>query len=353
MRTSFSSRHLMLAVFAAFTLLQAPRVFAESSPVRCESLFVVSANESSTEAATIDPYSARGPKNRAYHLEAPDAAETYARVLAKVAQLPESTKPLLSIVMPAYRESQRLPRSLELLREFMDTYKLDYEVIVVVERSPDDSFVVGTQAAEGDERIRVVQNVDGRGQPMQAGKGFAVRTGMQRANGRYRLFMDSDLSTSLIEILHFLDTMIPDATDPVSLTRPQVLIGSRAEDAGSDAQARTMLRELMSATMRKLTSFLGRPPEIVDTQCGFKMFTEESAGLLFSLQRENGFAFDIELLLLSAKFSYVLQSQPVQWIDAPGSTVHPIKDSLKMLRAMLRIRNETKETDRAVRRGPQ
>jgi dolichyl-phosphate beta-glucosyltransferase len=114
-----------------------------------------------------------------------------------------------------------------------------------------------------------------------------------------------------------------------------------------------MMRELMSSAMRKLTSYLGRPPEVVDTQCGFKMFTEDAANLLFTLQHENGFAFDVELLLLSAKFNYALQSQPVEWIDAPGSTVHPIKDSIKMLRAMLRIRSETRTTDRAVRRGPQ
>ncbi len=354
MRSSFSTRCLVVAIFATMTLTLAPRARAESQAVvRCESLFGGAAPDVTAEAPKADLYPARGPKNRDYHLVASDAAATYARVLQKVSQLPPSGKPLLSIVMPAYREGQRLPRSLELVREFMDTFKLDYEVIVVVERSPDDSFEVGTLAAQGDSRIRVVQNSYGRGQPMQAVKGFAVRTGMQRANGRYRLFMDSDLSTSLTEILRFLDTMIPDAADPAGTLRPQMLIGSRAEQAGTDAQARTMMRELMSSTMRKLTSYLGRPPEVVDTQCGFKMFTEDTANLLFSLQRENGFAFDVELLLLATKFQYVIQAQPVEWIDAPGSTVDPIKDSIKMLRAMLRIRGETQDVDRAVRRGPQ
>jgi dolichyl-phosphate beta-glucosyltransferase len=122
--------------------------------------------------------------------------------------------------------------------------------------------------------------------------------------------------------------------------------------AGSDEQGRTMMRELMSSTMRRLTSLLGRPPEIVDTQCGFKMFTESAADLLFTLQREDGFAFDVELILLASSFNFNLQAMPVAWIDAPGSTVDPIKDSLKMLRAMLRIRKETKETDRAIRRDP-
>ncbi|CAN5678066.1 hypothetical protein BH10BDE1_BH10BDE1_17170 [soil metagenome] len=357
MRSSISTRHLTLALYAtltlSFTLVLPAKSKAEpSATFQCESLFVTFSQEVAPPPA-VNLYPVRGPKNHDYHLVAKDAAETYERVLAKVSQLPPSGKPLLSIVMPAYREGQRLPRSLELVREFMDTYKLDYEVIVVVERSPDDSFDVGTIAAEGDPRIRVVQNTDGLGQPMQAGKGFAVRMGMQRANGRYRLFMDSDLSTSLTEILRFLDTMIPDATDAAGTVRPQMLIGSRAEQAGTDAQARTMMRELMSSTMRKLTSFLGRPPEILDTQCGFKMFTEDSANLLFALQRENGFAFDVELLLLAAKFQYVIQAQPVEWIDAPGSTVDPIKDSIKMLRAMLRIRGETRDVDRAVRRGSQ
>lgn len=345
MLSLLSTCRLAVTVLATAAIFSPALARAEApAALTCDGLFIFT----TFKPAAVEP---RAPKSRAYHLESSDAQSTYERIFAKVRNLPPSGNPLLSIVMPAYKEALRLPRSLEILREFMDRYQLDYEVIVVVERSPDESFAVAMEAAKGDSRIRIVQNLDGRGMPLQGGKGFAVRTGMQRATGRYRLFMDSDLSTRLVETLYFLDRMLPkEPGDPT--VRPQMLIGSREEAAGSDVRARTMMRELMSSTMRKLTYYLGRPPEVVDTQCGFKMFTGDAADLLFSLQRENGFAFDVELLLLAAKFQYAIEAQPVEWIDAPGSTVDPIKDSIKMLRAMLRIRGATKDTDRAIRRDP-
>lgn len=344
----------MRAVFVLFyttVSVLAVSVFSGSNVAhaapRCEDLFisrdVVKANHE------------RGPRDLAYHLEAQDARAAYDRVLKKYVRVVQSDltlggerQPLLSIVIPAYREEARIPRSIEIIRAFMNRYKLPYEVVIVAERSPDRTFEVATEAARGDDRIVVVQNRDGFGQPVQGGKGFAVRTGMFRTSGRYRLFMDADFSTSMVEILRFLDVMMPEPGQ----VGPQMLIGSRAEHAGEVGQHRTLMRETMSSTMRQVTAFLGRPREILDTQCGFKMFTEHAANFLFPIQRENGFAFDVELVLLATKFDFDLRSQEVEWIDAPGSTVNPIRDSLKMLRAMMRIRSDTNHILDVIRRNP-
>lgn len=341
MRAVFVGLCTAVSVFTA-TLVSVSTATAAPS---CETLFL------SQESPF--PKGERGPKDLGYHLEAPEARSVYDRVLAKYDRWVQgdparAQKPLLSIVIPAYREEARIPRSIEILRAFMNRYKLPYEVVVVAERSPDRTFEVATEAAQGESRITVVQNRDGFGQPVQGGKGFAVRSGMYRVSGAYRLFMDADLSTSLVEILHFLDVMMPEP----GRRGPQMLIGSRAEHAGEIGQNRTLLRETMSATMRQVTSFLGRPREILDTQCGFKMFTEDAANFLFPLQRENGFAFDVELVLLAVKFDFDLRSQEVAWIDAPGSTVSPVRDSLKMLRAMMRIRTDTNHTLDVIRRDP-
>lgn len=332
-------------LMAAIVVVSAPNSSARAAGESCESLFLPTAG-----------FDERGPQNMAYHLEAADAAEVYRRVrhnLERDSDLRRNRgenvdgKPELSIVIPAYREELRIPRSIEILRAFMAKYPFKYEVIVVAENSPDRTFEVATAASKGAPEITVVANLDGSNRAMRGGKGFAVRTGMYRATGRYKLFMDADLSTSLIEILRFLDTM----TDEQTAMKPQVLIGSRTDQANDTEQNRTVMRRLMSHTMHGLTALVGRPSHIVDTQCGFKMFTERAARTLFALQTERGFAFDVELILLARKFDFELATQPVEWIDAPGSTVHPIRDSLKMLKALFRIEHVTNATDRQIQRG--
>ena len=316
-----------------------------SSPGLCENLFQPNLSKEHRAESTPD-FESRGPRNMAYHLEAPDAQRTYQAILQNVGES-TSTKPLLSIVIPAYREAARIGRSIEIIRAFTERFPLNYEIIIVTERSPDNTHDVASRAAGGSSQIQVVNNLDGRGLPVQGGKGFAVKMGMLRATGQYRLFMDADLSTSMVEILRFLEIM----TSRSNLsTRPDVLIGSRAEHAGESEQQRTLMRQVMSASMRGLTAMLGRPPEILDTQCGFKMFSENAGVLLFGLQQERGFAFDVELILLANSFRFDLRSMPVEWIDAPGSTVRPIRDSIKMVRAMARIRLETSKADRTIRR---
>lgn len=321
--------------------LASASMFPITSGARCESLFAVSTILSSGNASSR------------FHLESADAPGLFRRILTKIHNRGFSglenvkNQPILSIVIPAYREELRLPRSIDILREFMDRYHLNYEVIVMVERSPDNSYEAAVRAVAGEPRISVYQTSDGRGLPVQGGKGFAVKMGMMRATGRYRLFMDADLSFSLINVLRFLDSMI--VADPLSEFAPQVLVASRTDDTGG-VPDRSALRSAMTYSMQTLTGVLGRPAEVTQTQSGFKMFTEDAAMFLFPQQRENGFAFDVELLQMATHFGFSIREQPANWIDAPGSTVNPIRDSAKMLRAMLRIRRDTAATNRNLRR---
>lgn len=347
------TRTAMGFALAVAGLISEPR--AEANAVSCSPFFARAPEASrTTEAPVVAPVTAQtvapttaalGPRDLAYHLDRSDSAANYAAILANAPAL-AAGQPLLSIVIPAWREAERLPRSIEILRAFMDKYPLAYQVIVRVERSLDDTFQLATAARAGDPRISVEHTVDGRGDPVQGRKGFAVRSGMFDATGKFKLFMDADLSTSLAEILKFLAIM----TDPHSLSRPQMLIGSRVSNDAVGEQGRSPLRALLSSGMRRFTQWMGVPEHIVDTQCGFKMFDEASARLLFTVARENGFAFDVELILLATRFGFTIQTEPVQWVDAPGSTLHPWRDTIRMIRAMMGMRGYIDRVDGAIGR---
>ena len=75
-----------------------------------------------------------------------------------------------------------------------------------------------------------------------------------------------------------------------------------------------------------------------DTQCGFKAFRTPAARLLFHLVPIDRFAFDVELLARARRLGLRITEVPVQWKNVPGSTIHPLHDSLTMLSDVYRSR---------------
>lgn len=84
-----------------------------------------------------------------------------------------------------------------------------------------------------------------------------------------------------------------------------------------------------------------------DTQCGFKLFSGEVARSLFGDAKIDRFAYDVEILALAKKKGYAIKEVPIRWINSPESKVDPMKDSLRMLVDLVRIRlavGKTKES---------
>jgi dolichyl-phosphate beta-glucosyltransferase len=258
----------------------------------------------------------------------PDLASKYKKVLEWSGT--DSDRPLLSIVIPAYKEELRLPPSILKIKEFLNQYPLPVEVLVIIEKSPDRTVETARAAADGDPRIQVIDN------QVQRGKGYAVRSGMLRAKGRYHLFMDADLSTPLPEIINFL-SYVKDHPET------QVLIGDRKTNVNEEEQQRSFLRKALSSGFKYVVSKVSIKG-ISDTQCGFKLFDAATSQQVFSRQTLNGFAFDVEVLMLADQLKHPITSMPVKWIDDERSTVHPILDPLKMLRDLIRIRGIVDQT---------
>ena len=98
----------------------------------------------------------------------------------------------LSVVIPAYQESQRLPPTLERIRDYLETRALSWEVIVV-----DDGSTDGTAEAArkvGLEQLRLIEFPENRG------KGAAIRAGVMQSRGESVLLTDADLATPIEEL---------------------------------------------------------------------------------------------------------------------------------------------------------
>jgi glycosyltransferase involved in cell wall biosynthesis len=235
-----------------------------------------------------------------------------------------SDLPYLSIVVPAYQEARRLPPTLRALTEFGKKFTKMWEVWVVVEPSADGTLEIATVHAEQQANFHVLA------QPEQRGKGAAVRAGMLHASGAHIFYMDADLSVPLAEIPSFLSyfEQHPEA---------DILLGNRAHAQSRITRRQTLLRRTMGQAFNRVLQSRGLAA-LHDTQCGFKAFRREAARAIFSRQQIDGFAFDVEVLLLAERLGFTVADLPVEWINSPESKVHIIGDSLAMLRDTFRVR---------------
>ena len=163
-------------------------------------------------------------------------------------------------------------------------------------------------------------------QPIR-GKGAAVRKGMLEGRGEYLFICDTDLAMPIEETNKFLPPILSDY---------DVAIASR-EAPGAVRYDEPWYRHLMGRVFNLLVRLLA-VPDIQDTQCGFKCLRREAARDLFSVQKIDGWAFDVEILHIAQRRGYRLVEVPIHWYYGEGSRVSPIRDSLKMVVEVLRVR---------------
>ena len=235
-----------------------------------------------------------------------------------------SEPPYLSIVVPAYNEARRLPQTLDSLRDFGREFTRTVEVLLVVEHSRDGTLEIASEAARQQENFLAIDNGP------QRGKGHAVRSGMLRARGAHVFYMDADLSVPLGEIGAFLAHF-------ESHPEVDVLLGNRQHARSRIVRRQSPLRESMGKGFNRLLQTFGLA-SLHDTQCGFKAFRRDAAHAIFSRQQLDGFAFDVEVLLLAERLGLHISDLPVEWRNSADSRVRLVRDSLAMFRDLLRVR---------------
>jgi len=226
--------------------------------------------------------------------------------------------PFLSLIIPAYNEEQRLPRTLTKIQSFLKDQPYESEVLVVENGSRDRTAAI---AEEFSSLVRLLREPE-------RGKGRAVRRGMVEASGDFRFICDADLSMPIEEVNRFL---------PPQLEEYDIAIASR-EVAGAVRHNEPAYRHWIGRIFNLLVRTMA-VPGFQDTQCGFKCFTAEAAEALFPLQRIDGWTFDVELLYIALRLGFRVKEVPINWYYFPGSRVRMVRDSWLMLTDLFRIRS--------------
>lgn len=208
----------------------------------------------------------------------------------------------LSVVIPAYNEENRLPGTLAAILLFLRARGRAFEIVVVDDGSTDQTVAIAEQAGP---EVRVLKN------PGNRGKGYSVRNGMLSAQGEWRLMCDADLSTPIEELSALEEALQGGA---------QIAIASRAVEGAQLEKRQSIMRESSGRFFNLLVRWL-HLKGIKDTQCGFKLFTAGAAEAAFRESRLDGFAFDVEALVLARRQGFTIREVPVRWRNDEQSRV--------------------------------
>ena len=227
----------------------------------------------------------------------------------------------LSVIIPCYNEAQDLVKKANEVLNKLHSLSIETELILVNDGSKDAT----------DEVIHTIDGVIPSGYPVNKGKGGAVQQGILDATGDYILFMDADLSTDL----EALDRLIP------MLDQYDFIIGSRHHKDSKIPIKQPAKRRFIGWCCRKIVNHKFKM-KYTDTQCGFKAIRTNIAKKIAHRQIIMGFAFDVEYLYIAKLNNLIVHEMGVTWRDDRGSTVSPLKSSIKFFKD-LKVIKKNKE----------
>ena len=227
----------------------------------------------------------------------------------------------LSIIIPAYKEEKRIGAHLESIHEYLSKQSCDYEVIVVVDGSPDNTAGVVEGLRAKMPYLRLIDN------KQNCGKGCVVKQGMLEARGDWRLFTDADGATSIDQLDGFL---------PYTKQGYEVAIASIGLKKSQVAHSEKWYKRFFGKISNWIIQLV-LLPGIHDTQRGFKLFSAKAAQDIFSKLTITRWGFDMEVLALARKFKYKIKEVSVFWKNDAASTVK-LSGYLKTFVELLKIR---------------
>lgn len=93
-------------------------------------------------------------------------------------------KIFLSIIIPAFNESERIAKTIRETVDFLNCQKFQYEIIIIDDNSTDKTSIIAEKNLKKAQSYKIIKRKKKRG------KGFAVKRGFKESSGRYSRDVD-------------------------------------------------------------------------------------------------------------------------------------------------------------------
>ena len=238
----------------------------------------------------------------------------------------ESRNPMphLSIVIPAYNEEKRLPKTLERMFPYVRSLGYSFEIVIVDDGSTDRTVAVLQEVSTKYPELRIVS--DG----INRGRGAAVKKGIFEARGDLVLETDSDGSVADEAIGRFVARF--DAERGID-----AIFGSRQMRGAVVAVHQPFVRVFLGYGFIFLTKLLFLMWRTTDFTLGFKMFRRDVARDIFNYQFDPFFVAEAELVFVAKIRGHHAIEMPVTWVNDEDSRVHPVRDTFRSLRGLAEV----------------
>jgi len=232
----------------------------------------------------------------------------------------------LSIVIPAYEESDKISRDIKEAAAFLQKNHLTGEIIVVDDGSSDNTAESAKNTKIPSEIPLKVIRLD-----CNRGKGYAVRTGIMQTNGEYVIFADSGCCVPYENVLSGLKLLKGGECD--------IAHGSRKLKESQIQRRQGLYRRICSAFFHWFVIFIVKiPSELTDTQCGFKIYRGDIGRALYRRCTIDGFMFDVEIIMRAIKQGFRIKEFPIEWTCDRDSRLTPARSLWRIFSELLIIK---------------
>ncbi len=203
---------------------------------------------------------------------------------------------MLSVIVPAYNEANHIYKNLLSIRDELETFCNDFEIIFVDDGSSDSTASEARKAAEQINNIEVVTYIK------NGGKGHAIKEGFKKSSKELITFLDGDLDIPPKQIKQLLNK--------INETGADVVVQSKRH-RDSIVNGFPLRRQYLSKSYNLMVKQLFHLP-VSDTQVGIKLFRRKVLETIMPKLLVKRYAADVEQILLAHKYGYKIVECPVQ-----------------------------------------
>jgi glycosyltransferase involved in cell wall biosynthesis len=210
----------------------------------------------------------------------------------------------LTILLPCYNKVDSIIEVIHNLSDLLNSQSIPFKIIVIDDGSVDGTTeLLNLVSHDYLEQINLSQNF---------GKGYAIRIGLEKIATDLVAVFDADLDLNPVSLLEAYGLMInsPDI---------DIVIGSKLH---KDSKVfYPISRRVMSYFYQIFIKLLFNL-NITDTQVGMKMFRTRAINSISPKLSVNGFAIDLEILVLANNMGLMIKEIPVSISHQFNSTVN-------------------------------